>query len=324
VRIVFLSNRYPPDKGGAETYAYELTNALTRRGHDIDVYTRQGAGQVPSTPEGVSVINLFPRQYLALPEAVFFNLVARMSVDLDRYDVVHGIMMPSTTLGLTLRRQTPTPVVVTSHGTLVDEALSHEARRLEDYVLKFGVHPGNAVLDYLSGRRADRVIAISEHTWERLTGTYGFDEDRVVTIPHGVDTERFRPFDATHPAVSDDRFTVLTVGRLGSRKGVEFAIRGIERVDEVDLEFLIAGEGRYEDRLRELVAERGLSDRVTFLGRVKEEELPLRYSSADVFCLTSMEGFGLVLLEAMACGTPVIATDVGGCRRWSPTAKSDT
>jgi phosphatidylinositol alpha-1,6-mannosyltransferase len=195
----------------------------------------------------------------------------------------------------------------------MDEALSHEARQLEDYVLKFGVHPGNAVLDYLSGQRADRVIAISEHIRERLTGTYGLDEDRVVTIWHGVDTERYRPFDATHPAVSDDRFTMLTVGRLGSRKGVEFAIEGIERVDGVDLEFLIAGEGRYEGRLRELVAERGLSDRVTSLGRVEEDELPLLYSSADVFCLTSMyEGFGLVLLEVMACGTPVIATDVGG------------
>jgi glycosyltransferase involved in cell wall biosynthesis len=139
-------------------------------------------------------------------------------------------------------------------------------------------------------------------------------------IPHGVDTDWFYPRDERHPAVDEEKTTLLYVGRLGARKGLDLASRALAEVDDERVEFLIAGTGRHEETLRELARELGIADRVRLLGYVPDEDLPVLYSSADVFVLPSRyEGFGLVLLEAMACGTPVIGADAGGI----PTAVSD-
>ncbi|WP_236639951.1 glycosyltransferase family 4 protein [Salinigranum halophilum] len=315
MKIALLSIMYPPDAGGAETYAYELSRALAARGHDVDVYTAT-TEPIPSDldlPDGVSVERLFERKKVPVAETIYYSLRARAAVDFDEYDVVHGTLMPASTIALTPGLgMADVPLVVTSHGTSLGEFRSHNPHTLIDYLLKYGLHPGNFVLDNVAGRVADRVIAISDHVAEELRDTYGFG-DKVTMIPHGVDTDRFRPHEEVHPTVGPEKFTVLTVGRLGSRKGIGLAIRGIAALDDPDVEFLIAGTGRHEERLRTLARDLGVADQVRFLGYVPDEELPLLYSSADVFSLTSRyEGLGLVLLEAMACGTPVVATDVGG------------
>jgi len=223
------------------------------------------------------------------------------------------VLVPASTIALTPGLgMADVPVVVTSHGTSIDEARSHRPRQFTDYLLKYGVHPANAVLDAVAGRMADHVIAISDRAYDRLTGVYGFDEDKVTMVPPGVDTNRFAPREEVHPAVDPDRHTVLTVGRLGSRKGVGLAVESFAQLD-LDAELLVVGTGRREEHLRDLAAECGVEDSVRFLGHVPDEELPTLHSSVDVFILTSRyEGFGLVLLEAMACETPVIGADVGG------------
>jgi phosphatidylinositol alpha-1,6-mannosyltransferase len=100
---------------------------------------------------------------------------------------------------------------------------------------------------------------------------------------------------------------------LISRKGVELAIRGLAAASTDDVELLIAGTGRLEEALKRLAEQLGVSDRVRFLGYVPDDELPLLYASADVTLFTSnYEGFGLVFLESLASGTPVIGTRVGG------------
>jgi glycosyltransferase involved in cell wall biosynthesis len=157
------------------------------------------------------------------------------------------------------------------------------------------------------------VIAISDHAYEQLTTWYRLDEDKVDMIPHGVDTKRFYPREEQHPTVNEAKTTLLYVGRLGARKGLDLVFRALARVDDEDVEFLIAGTGRHEETLRKLARELEITNQVRFLGYVADEELPVLYSSADVFVLPSKyEGFGLVLLEAIACGTPVIGADAGG------------
>ncbi|TKX83975.1 glycosyltransferase family 1 protein, partial [Halorubrum sp. SS5] len=100
---------------------------------------------------------------------------------------------------------------------------------------------------------------------------------------------------------------------LGPRKGVDLAIESFAALDRPDVELLIAGTGRHEDRLRNLASELGVSNRVRFLGFVPDDELPALYASSDLFVLlSSYEGYGLVLLESMACGTPVVASRAGG------------
>jgi phosphatidylinositol alpha-1,6-mannosyltransferase len=171
----------------------------------------------------------------------------------------------------------------------------------------------NVVMDSVAARQADHIIAISEEMRAQLADKYGVGEERVTRVSHGVDTERYRPREDVHSAVSEDRLTLLFVGRLISRKGADLAIEAVAATDRDDVELLVAGSGRLGDDLKRLARECGVTDQVTFLGYVPDEELPLLYSSADVTLFTSnYEGFGLVFLESLASGTPVIGTPVGG------------
>lgn len=306
---------FPPDVGGAETYAYELSNALGRAGHNVDVFTMEAATDGEIDVHGnVSVTRLMKRRRLVTVDTVLFSIVARRKIDFDAYDVVHGTLMPASTVAFTPGfGMADVPLVVTSHGTSVGEMRSSDPHTYEDYLMKYVFHPMNIVLDSIAGRLADRIIAISDHTQEQLVETYRFDSDRVSMIPHGVDNERFHPDAGPHPAPDSEKFTLLYVGRLGPRKGVDLAIESFTALDRPDVELLIAGTGRHEDRLRKLASELGVSNRVRFLGFVPDDELPALYASSDLFLLlSSYEGYGLVLLEAMACGTPVVASRVGG------------
>ncbi|ESP90009.1 glycosyltransferase family 4 protein [Candidatus Halobonum tyrrellensis] len=316
LRVCLVSKQFPPGVGGGETYAHELANGLGERGHDVDVYTQwvDSPDESVDTHENVTVHRVCKaRRKLVTFETLYFSYRVRRTVDLERYDVVHGTLMPASTVAVTPFTDVDVPVVLTSHGTSVGEAKAVALETPADYLLKFFFHPTNVVMDYVASRDADAVIAISDHAREQLTTVYGLDESDVETIPHGVDTDRFYPREERHPAVDPERFTVLYVGRLGARKGLGLALRAVAEVDDPNVEFLIAGTGRHEARLRELAEELGVSEQVRFLGFVPDEQLPTLYSSADVFLLPSRyEGFGLVLLEAMACGTPAIGVDAGG------------
>ncbi|GGI95563.1 glycosyl transferase [Halobellus salinus] len=323
LRVCLISKQFPPGVGGAETYAYELANGLAERGHDVDVFTQwiDSPDEEADVHENVTVKRICKgRRKLVTFETLWFSYRARCEIDFDDYDIIHGTMMPASTIAVTPFNDVEPPVVLTSHGTSIGEARAVALETPADYLLKYFFHPMNVAMDYVASRDADRVIAISDHAYEQLTTWYGLREDEVEMIPHGVDTEWFYPREERHPAVDEEKTTLLYVGRLGARKGLDLALRALARVDDEDVEFLIAGTGRHEETLRELARELEIADQVRFLGYVGDEELPVLYSSADVFVLPSRyEGFGLVLLEAMACGTPVIGTDAGGI----PTAIQD-
>lgn len=316
LRVCILSKQFPPGVGGAETYAAELANGLAERGHDVDVYTQwiDSPDEDADVHENVTVNRICKaRRKLVTFETLWFSFKARRSVDFERYDVIHGTMMPASTIAVTPFNDIDAPVVLTSHGTSIGETKALALETPADYLLKYFFHPMNVAMDYVAGHDADQVIAISDHAYEQLTTSYRLDEDEVEMIPHGVDTDWFYPRDEEHPAVDEEKTTLLYVGRLGARKGLDLALRALAEVDDEDVELLIAGTGRHEETLRELARELGIADQVQFLGYVPNENLPVLYSSSDIFLLPSeYEGFGLVLLEAMACGTPVIGVDAGG------------
>jgi len=316
LRICLVSKGFPPAVGGAETYARELADGLAERGHDVDVYTQwhEDVAETVDVHENVTVYRITKaRRRLVTFETLWFSLQVRRAVDLAQYDVVHGTLMPASMVAVTPFANLDVPVVLTSHGTSLGELGAVALETPADYLLKFLFHPMNVAMDWTAGRDADAIIAISEHAEHQLVERYGFDADRVHLIPHGVDTDRFYPREERHPAVDPEKTTLLYVGRLGARKGLDLALRALARVDDPDLEFLIAGTGRHEEYLRNLARELGIVNRVRFLGYVPDDELPVLYSSSDVFVLPSRyEGFGLVALEAMACGTPVIGADAGG------------
>lgn len=317
LNICFVTKMYPPRTGGGATYAYELANALGERGHEVDVYTQAVPGEemAGDVHPNVDVTRITKARPLVVFSTLYFSIACRFRIDFEAYDVIHGTLMPASTVAFDpfLLRSLDAPLVLTSHGTSYDEARSVAPQRPVDYVFRYFFHPINIVMDAIGGRSADRIIAVSDHTREQLRDLYRFDEDRLVTIPPGIDTERFRPVEERHPAVDPERESILVLSRLDPRKGIDTAIRAFAELDRPGAELLIAGTGRLEASLKELADELGVRADVRFLGFVPDEELPSLYSSVDLFVLPSeYEGFGIVFMEAMACGTPVVGTDVGG------------
>jgi glycosyltransferase involved in cell wall biosynthesis len=157
-------------------------------------------------------------------------------------------------------------------------------------------------------------VAVSDALAQRLR-ELGADPATTRVIPNGVDLQAFRPSDRGEARRSlglDDRSWLLTAGQLVPNKGHDAVIRAIALMPGSGL--LIAGEGPEAAALRRLAEESGVADRVRLLGRVEPERMRLAYSAADCVVLASWrEGMPNVLLESLACGTPVVATRVGGC-----------
>ncbi|WP_449423417.1 glycosyltransferase family 4 protein [Rhodanobacter lindaniclasticus] len=163
-----------------------------------------------------------------------------------------------------------------------------------------------------AAERAAAVVAVSQALKDKLTAL-GVRAGKITVLRNGVDLDRFAPLDRVAVrARLDLRGPVwLTVGNLVELKGVHLVVEALAAVPDVTL--LIAGEGPEEPRLRALVARLGLGARVCFLGTIKHDDLCEYYNAADVMVLaSSREGMPNVVLESMACGTPVVATPVGG------------
>lgn len=180
-------------------------------------------------------------------------------------------------------------------------------------------------------RRAARVIAVSERL-RLFAVSLGVDPARTRTIPNGVDTGRFYPRDRAaarlRHRLPDDAPTVLSAGYLIERKGHHRIIHALRSLRDqgVHAHLFIAGgpgrEGHFEPQIRRAVADTGMEDRVRFLGAVDPDVLAELMTAADIFCLaSSREGWPNVVHEAMACGAPVVAADVGGIPDMVPTPR---
>ena len=212
--------------------------------------------------------------------------------------------------GLWLHRWFGLPFIVFTYGNEILETIQRQYSR-----------------QLAALRLANRVLASSRYTAE-LAQRAGADPQRTTVVWPGCDTTFFRPVIAKDDlrlrllgTPSADR-VILTVGNLVSRKGQDMVIRALpallRQVPEVV--YLIAGSGPYQGELEKLASDLGVRDRVVFAGRVADEDLPDLYALCDVFVMVSrerieendVEGFGIVLLEANACGKPVIGGRSGG------------
>src|SRR5439155_14036113 len=169
-------------------------------------------------------------------------------------------------------------------------------------------------------RRATAIHVLSDYSTEQLWKLYGVPRDRVVKIPGAADTTWFRPAAdraavRTRLGLPAERPLLLTVRNLESRMGLDLLIRAmaILKRDIPEALLLIGGTGSVGPQLESLAAALGLREQIRFLGFIPDDKLPLYYQAADLFVLPTreLEGFGLVTVEALACGTPVLGTPVG-------------
>jgi teichuronic acid biosynthesis glycosyltransferase TuaC len=163
-----------------------------------------------------------------------------------------------------------------------------------------------------AGKQASALITVCEDLRQRLV-QLGEPAARVVTLRNGVDLKRFSPGnrDAARAKLGLDGFTLLSVGSLIPRKGHELIIAALTELP--DMRLLIAGSGPMRAELERVAQDKGVASRVRFLGEIAHDDLTDAYRAADIFVLaSSREGWANVLLEAMGCGTPVVATNVNG------------
>ena len=172
--------------------------------------------------------------------------------------------------------------------------------------------PRRKIID--AARRCAAVVTVCQALKDSMVAL-GADASHVTVLRNGVDLEAFHPEprEEARGAFGLSRFTLVSVGNLLELKGHDLCIRAVAEMP--DTELLIAGGGPEEARLRAMAETLGVGNRVRLLGRLPQERLRTLYSAADALVLaSSREGWANVLLESMACGTPVVATDVGGSR----------
>ncbi len=167
--------------------------------------------------------------------------------------------------------------------------------------------------------KADKVISVCQALKDAMV-KLGIDQSKIGVIPNGVDSRKFFPFpkeEARKKLGLPNKRIILSVGGLIPRKGFDILIKALDVLvrerGESNLYLVIVGEGPSRGELRQLAASRALAERVHFAGAVPHEDLYLWYNAADLFCLaSSREGWPNVVLESLACGTPVVATAVWG------------
>jgi glycogen synthase len=325
MRILILSWEYPPRVvGGLGRHVFALTRSLAAQGHEVHVVTRDH----PDAPadewiEGVHVVRVgeappviaFDRDLVSWVLAFNNRVQAAAARILEAHDIevvhAHDWLVAYAAAGI--KDAFDLPLVATVHAT--------------EYGRHQGWLPGpmNKLIHQIEWwltYEARRVIACSDYMREQLRDIFALPDAGIDVIPNGVAVRDFAlPEDEItafrRELAPDGETLVLFAGRLEYEKGVQTVLQALDRVHDAvgEVRFLIAGVGTYSEELRRLVDELGLEDRVGFTGFLADHELRLHYAAADVAVAPSIyEPFGLVAVEAMACGTPVVVGDTGGLR----------
>ena len=314
LRVLLLNYEFPPMGGGAGHASFEIARRLAARGHQVDVVTSGIVGQ-PRCEwlEGVQVFRV--RSYrrsiqdCGLLGAYSYLLgaapLARQLSRRHRYDVVHYFFgLPTAALSLVVPALQRLPSVVSLRGSDVP---GYDATNRSLQLLHGLLKPVSRRI----WRRADAVVALSDSLQALALRT--LPDKPIAVIPNGIGVERFYPSANGHPHSTGAPLRVLTVARLIRRKGLDELLRAVARLRDVPLQLTIQGSGRHEAELQRLTVSLGISDQVIFSGFRPRELLPPIYQAADVFVMPSRsESFGLAVLEAMACGLPVVISRVGG------------
>ncbi len=307
------------DAGGQNVHVAELSAALVRAGHRVTVFTRREDAHIPRRilmPTGVAVIHVDAGPPRPLPKDDLLPHMDAFADDLARVfsrlapDLVHAHFWMSARASLAAAQPLGIPVVQTFH------ALGSEKRRIQGAA---DTSPSERLTEELRIlHAADRIIATSSSEIFELC-RLGADPRRLKIVPCGVDVALFDRCGGAMAFPQRRTHRVVTLSRLVERKGVGDVIAALR--DIPDAELIIAGGPSSAELGSDAEAERlsskalacGVADRVTFVGRVERDEIPRLLRAADVVvCAAWYEPFGIVPLEAMAAGVPVIATAVGG------------
>jgi len=312
-KLLLITELFLPTKGGTAVWAAEVYQRLGGKGIHIVTADAPGAAEVDAVhPNTIHRLNLKRVAWLK-PESLgmYLKFLARgLRLALThRFQAIHAMRaLPEGLVAWLVARLTFRPVVIYAHG----EELTTWGKGGKYKAMRFAL------------RHADKVIANSDYTRNELIGM-GIDADRIVLINPGVDVARFRPglpCDDLKASIclGPEQKLILSVGRLQRRKGFDMVLRSLPELlrQGLDVRYALIGIGEDERYLLDLAEELGVSERVHLLGQVSPEDLPRWYNACTVFAMPNREingdteGFGMVFVEAAACGKPSLAGRAGG------------
>ncbi len=331
-----LASEEGKESGGMNIYVNELSRHLARAGHHVDVITRYQSpteAKIVEVEPRLRVIHLPAGPVSAIPKKELLSFIPEFVQSFQdwstetgtTYDIIHAHYYQSGLIGLRINesRKEKLPMVMTFHTLALMKNLV--ARSVEE-------QESDARLDaeFRLTKDASVIIAPSTSDAEYLTYLYGVPEKNIVEIPPGVNTDIFKPVEKCSAKerihLARNEKIILFVGRIEPLKGIDTLLYAIKilraQIPDVKLRLLIVGGDvsqhidQWSEELQELEQLRhtlDLSLHVDFVGRKTQHELVDYYTASDIVVMPShYESFGMAAAEAMACGTPVITTNVAG------------
>ena len=327
VRVALVSEHASPlaaiggvDAGGQNVHVAELAAGLVRLGHSVAVHTRRDDPELPerlTTAAGYEVVHVpagpaaqVPKDDLWPYMSAFADRLTEM-LTFQRPDVVHAHFWMSAWASAAAARRLDLPLVVTFH------ALGTVKRRHQGHS---DTSPLNRIrVETAVAAEADSIVATCSDEVTEL-GFLGVPASKAAVVPCGVDLGHFSPAAGSGSSAAIPqptyRYRLVSAGRLVRRKGYDTTIEALTRLPETELVIAGGGDATPEpehDRLLALADQLGVADRVHLIGQVARTAMPALFRSADlVICSPWYEPLGIVPLEAMACGVPIVASAVGG------------
>ena len=312
--------------GGMSVYIRELARQLGTRGHCVDIYTRLNGSkhnQIIDLYDNVRLIHLSAGNNGYVHKLALYYYLSDFFRALERfkhqeslhYDLIHSHYWLSGRLGSWVQDRWNLPHLVMFHTLGTVKNIAGVADQEPD--LRIATEKKLA-------RTCQRILAPTEREKDNLITYYNAPPEKIGVAPCGVNLDLFQPMDRAAARQSlgfdDNESIVLYVGRFDPIKGIDRLLEAVTHLqDHRRLRLvIIGGDGpdtpEYQN-LQKMTRKFGIQNRVTFVGRIEQEHLPPYYSAADVLVVPSYyESFGLVGLESLACGTPVVATEVGAMR----------
>ncbi len=317
--LCVVTHTFLPHVGGIEKVVYEQGKKLLQKEFNVKVVTSRLNTERNYSIKGINVqcydsFNIGFRLGIPYPIPHFtsYKTIAKMIRSSDLIHA-HGHPYLSSLLAAKLAKKYSKPLVITQHNTFIQyQGLWNTFEKLNDMTI------GKEIL-----KLADRIIVVSDAT-KKYVVSLGATPEKITILHNGVDIHRFKPIKGLKEEmrkkldINANTNVALTVRRLVFKNGIDTLIESAKKAvkENTNLVFLIAGKGPDLPEVRESIRQLKLEKSIKLVGFISDEELTQYYNVADFFILPSKSGEGLplVALEAMACGLPVIATDVGGIK----------
>lgn len=306
MKILQTPVRFYPFTGGVENYVYYLSRELVKSGNQVKVVcAKEPDIESKQRVEGIEVERL-PYMGKIANTNITTGLPGALS-DGD-YDIIHThIPTPwSADWSAFYSNSKKKPLVVTYHNDIIGQGLASLVARIYNSV----------GLNYVLKTAAK--IIITQPGYLQSSSHLAKYRDKIEVIPNGVDVEKFQPKQASGNEDKSTIFFLSVLDEFHKYKGLDYLLEALKIVKNkiLDVKLIVGGKGVLLDHYQEMAASLGLKDNVEFAGFIPDEEIADYYSQASVFVLPSIsslqEGFGIVALEALACQTPVVTTDIVG------------